>query len=67
MCRAAVQVTADESLAHALQVYPLQLTVYKQASMSSSRKTGKATLTTVAAAVPVGSAEVDLSPLLVAR
>ena len=62
-----MQVTADESLIHALQVHPMQLTVYKQGGVTSSRSSGKTLVTTVAAAVPVGSAEVDLSPLLVTR
>ena len=63
-----MQVTADESLAHALQVHPLQLTVHKQGSINTSaRATAKAAVTAVDAAVPVGSAEVDLSALLVTR
>lgn len=69
-CEAAmpiVQVTADASLAHALQVHPLVLTVYKQGSIVNSRSSGKTAVTTAAAAVPIGSAEVDLSPLLATR
>lgn len=62
-----MQVTADESLTHALQVHPMQLTVYKQGGVTSRRSSGKTLVTTVAAAVPLGSAEVDLSPLLVTR
>ena len=62
-----MQVAADESLAHALQVHPLQLTLYKQGTITNSRGIGKTSVTTVAAAVPIGSADVDLSPLLVTR
>ena len=62
-----VQVTADASLAHALQAHPLVLTVYKQGSIVNSRSSGKTAVTTAAAAVPIGSAEVDLSPLLATR
>ncbi len=62
-----VQVTADASLDHALQVHPLVLTVYKQGSVVNSRSSGKTAVTTAAAAVPIGSAEVDLSPLLATR
>ena len=69
-CEAAmpvVQVTADASLAHALQVHPLVLTVYKQGGIVNSRSSGKSAVTTPAAAVPIGSAEVDISPLLTTR
>ena len=65
-----MQVAADESLAHALQVHPLQLTVHKQGSSDATARvtaTAKTAATAVDAAVPVGSAEVDLSPLLVPR
>ena len=64
-----MQVAADESLAHALQVHPLQLTLHKQGSSDTTTRaaTANAAATAVDAAVPVGSAEVDLSPLLVAR
>ena len=61
-----MQVAADASLAHALQVHPLQLTVHKQGSSSvPARPAAKAAAADVA--VPVGSAEVDLAPLLVPR
>lgn len=58
---------ADEALAHALQVHPLQLTVHKQGSSSHARSTDKGSAATANAAVPIGSAEVDLTPLLVSR
>ncbi|KAL0042381.1 hypothetical protein WJX77_010775 [Trebouxia sp. C0004] len=60
-------VTADASLAHALQVHPLVLTVYKQGSIVNSCSSGRTAVTTAAAPVPIGSAEVDLSPLLATR
>ena len=62
-----MQVAADDSLAHALQTHPLQLTVHKQGSISSSRSGIKTSAAAAEAAVPVGSAEVDLSPLLLSR
>ena len=63
-----IQVIADESLAHALQVHPLQLTVHKQSSSSTTaRASTTAAVAAVDTAVPVGSTEVDLSALLVTR
>ena len=64
-CSSLVQVAADESLAHALQVHPLQLTVHKQGS--SNGRPAKGAAAAAAVAVQLGSAEVDLSPLLIPR
>lgn len=61
-----VQVAADESLAHALQVHPLQLTVHKQGS-SNTGCTAKGPAAAAAVAVQIGSADMDLSPLLIPR
>ena len=62
-----LQVKADELLAHALQLHPLLLTVYKQGGATAGRNNGRGIVTAIAAAVPVGSAEIDLSPLLFPR
>lgn len=62
--------TANDSLAHALLLHPLQVTLYKQGVPASSRRhpnkralTGQTAVTTEL----VGSADVDLSPLLSGR
>ena len=63
------QVTADDSLAHALLAHPLQLTLYKQGVPPNSRRHPRGASTGNAAAVTeaVGSADVDLSGLLIGR
>ena len=60
---------ADDSLAHALVAHPLQVSLHKQAAAPMNRRHPSKQGLTGNAAVPeyVGSADVDLSTLLISR
>lgn len=62
-----MQVTADNSLAHALLAQPLQVTLYKQGVPSNSRRHPSKHTPSTAVTELVGSADVDLSALLYGR